>query len=251
MLEAEIRVFAIQGIPEIQPGDDLGAIIVDSMRQSGLQAAGSDVVVVAQKIVSKAEGQIVQLDSIEPSPRAEAWAKEHRKDPRVIELALRESVRIVRMASGVLIVETHHGFVCANAGVDMSNTAPGTATLLPKDSDCSADRLRTHLHDFLGVSVGVIISDTFGRPWRQGLVNVAIGASGIAPLVDYRGGRDSAGRVLQATVIAVADELASAAELVMGKTNRTPVALIRGFAQHGTGENGRDLLRPADQDLFR
>ncbi|MGH9684242.1 MAG: coenzyme F420-0:L-glutamate ligase [Candidatus Acidiferrales bacterium] len=251
MPETEIRIFAVQGIPEIQPGNDLGAIIADSMRQSGLQPAGSDVVVVAQKIVSKAEGQIVQLDSIEPSARAEAWAKEVRRDPRVIELALREAVRVVRMARGVLIVETHHGFVCANGGVDVSNTAPETAILLPKDSDRSAERLRMHFEQACGVSMGVIISDTFGRPWREGLVNVAIGASGIAPLVDYRGVRDSAGRTLQATVMAVADELASAAELVMGKTNGTPVALIRGFAQRGTEASARNLLRPANQDLFR
>jgi coenzyme F420-0:L-glutamate ligase/coenzyme F420-1:gamma-L-glutamate ligase len=249
--KAEIRIFALQGIPEIQPGDDLGATIVEAIRQNSLEAAESDVVVIAQKIVSKAEGRIVPLASLEPSAQAAAWAQEYGKDPRVVELVLREARRVIRMERGILIVETHHGFVCANAGVDVSNAPPGTATLLPQDPDRSAERLRNHLTQACGVPMSVIISDTFGRPWREGLANVAIGVSGIAPLVDYRGQRDSTDRALQATVMAVADELASAAELVMGKTNGTPVALIRGFSSRGREGSGRDLLRLAEQDLFR
>ena len=251
MSEADIHIFAIKGIPEIQSRDDLGAIIMECMRQVGLQARESDVVVIAQKIVSKAEGRIVRLDSIEPSARASEWALEYQKDSRVVELVLREAVRIVRMERGVLIVETRHGFVCANAGVDVSNTSPGTAVLLPEDPDRSAERLRIQLTQAWGVPIGVIISDTFGRPWREGLANVAIGVSGIAPLADYRGQPDSVGRALQATVIAVADELACAAGLVMGKTNRTPVVLVRGFSSRRREGTGRDLLRRADQDLFR
>jgi coenzyme F420-0:L-glutamate ligase / coenzyme F420-1:gamma-L-glutamate ligase len=249
--KADIHIFAIKGIPEIQPHDDFGAIIMECMRQVGLRARESDVVVIAQKIVSKAEGRIVRLDSIEPSARACEWALQYRKDSRVVELVLREAVRIVRMERGVLIVETRHGFVCANAGVDVSNTSAGTATLLPEDPDRSAERLRMQLTQTWGVPIGVIISDTFGRPWREGLVNVAIGVSGIAPLADYRGQPDSVGRALQATVIAVADELACAAGLVMGKTNRTPVVLVRGFSSARREGTGHDLLRCADQDLFR
>jgi coenzyme F420-0:L-glutamate ligase / coenzyme F420-1:gamma-L-glutamate ligase len=247
----ELRIFAIPGIPEIQPGDDLGAIIVESVQRTEIIVVESDVVVIAQKVVSKAEGQIVKLDSVRLSPRAIKWAKEHQKDPRVVELVFQQARRIVRMERGVLIVETAQGFVCANAGVDVSNTPLETATLLPQDPDQSAARLQAYLTEAWGVSVGVIISDTFGRPWREGLVNVAIGVAGIAPLVDYRGRKDTTGRLLQTTIIAVADELASAAELVMGKTTQMPVALIRGFPSETRKGRAADLLRRADQDLFR
>ncbi len=206
---------------------------------------------VAQKIVSKAEGRIVPLDSIEPSERAAQWAAEHHKDSRVIELVLRESSSIVRMERGVIIAKTHHGFVCANAGVDISNVPEGTASLLPEDPDRSASTLQKKLVQAFSVHLGVIISDTFGRPWREGLVNVALGVTGITPLVDYRGRRDAHERVLQATVIALADELAAAAGLVMGKLNRVPAALLQGMAMPEAGGSGRDLIRPAERDLFR
>ena len=212
--------------------------------------ASHDVLVIAQKIVSKAEGRIVSLDSIVSSQRASKWAQEWGKDPRVIELVLRESKRIVRMERGVIIAETQHGFVCANAGIDLSNADEGTAILLPEDADASARALQARLNQSLGADIGIIISDTFGRPWREGLVNVALGVAGVAPLIDYRGARDANGKLLQATIIALADELASAAELVMGKADRVPIAIIRGAASAGAG-SGRDLIRPEEKDLFR
>jgi coenzyme F420-0:L-glutamate ligase/coenzyme F420-1:gamma-L-glutamate ligase len=178
------------------------------------------------------------------------WAQEWGKDSRVIELVLREAKRIIRMERGVIIAETSHGFVCANTGIDLSNAADGTAILLPEDPDASARALQTRLGENLGVDIGVIISDTFGRPWREGLVNVALGVAGVAALIDYRGERDANGKLLQATIIALADELASAAELVMGKADRVPVAIIRGVARASNG-SGRDLIRPEEKDLFR
>jgi coenzyme F420-0:L-glutamate ligase/coenzyme F420-1:gamma-L-glutamate ligase len=241
----------VQGIGEVAPGDDLGALIINAVKRLGLKVGAGDVFVVAQKITSKAEGRIVALDSIRPSPEAERWAAAHQKDARLVEVALGETRRTIRMERGILISETRHGFVCANAGVDASNTPPGTATLLPEDPDASARRLLAQLEKAFAAHVAVIISDTFGRPWREGLVNVALGVAGIAPLVDYRGQPDAFGRPLQSTVIAVADELASAAELVMGKASRVPVAIIQGFKSSGTVGSGRNLLRAADQDLFR
>lgn len=251
MSNSELRIIGVPGIGEVAPGDDLGALIINAVKRLGLKVGAGDVFVVAQKIVSKAEGRIVRLDSIRPSPEAERWATEHRKDARMVEVALGETRRNVRMERGVLISETRHGFICANAGVDASNTPPGTATLLPEDPDASARRLLAQLEKAFAARVAVIISDTFGRPWREGLVNVALGVAGIPPLVDYRGQPDAFGRALQSTVIAVADELASAAELVMGKASRVPVAIIQGFKSSGAAGSGRDLLRPADQDLFR
>ena len=206
---------------------------------------------VAQKIVSKAEGRIVRLDSIKPSVQATMWAAQYGKDARVIELVLKEAARIVKMERGVIVAETRHGFVCANAGVDTSNTPKGTAALLPEDPDRSARNLQAELSKLFGMPVGVIISDTFGRPWREGLVNVALGVAGIAPLIDYRGRRDAGGKVMQATIIALADELASAAELVMRKFDRVPVAIIQGAAGVKRSGKGRDLIRPAERDLFR
>jgi coenzyme F420-0:L-glutamate ligase / coenzyme F420-1:gamma-L-glutamate ligase len=247
----EIRILGIPGIPEIQRCDDLGGRVAAAIRAAGIQVAASDVFVVAQKIVSKAEGRQVRLDSVKPSERALGWARDHQKDARVIELVLRESRRIVRMERGVLIAETHHGFICANAGVDVSNTPPGTAALLPENPDRSASLLLAKWESVFGVPLGVIIADTFGRPWREGLVNVAIGLAGLAPLLDYRGQQDAAGYTLQATVIAVADELASAGELVMGKTSGVPVALIRGWDSPGRHGASRELIRPPERDLFR
>jgi len=245
-----VQIFPLAGLPEIRPGDDLARLILGAVRMAEFPIAADDVFVVAQKIVSKAEGRIVSLDSIDPSARAAKWAQEWGKDPRVIELVFRESKRIIRMERGVIVAETSHGFVCANAGIDLSNADEGTAILLPDDPDASARVLQTRLGESLGVDIGIIISDTFGRPWREGLVNVALGVAGVAPLLDYRGARDASGKLLQATIIAMADELASAAELVMGKADSVPVAIIRGVTSGGGG-SGRDLIRPPEKDLFR
>jgi coenzyme F420-0:L-glutamate ligase/coenzyme F420-1:gamma-L-glutamate ligase len=246
-----ITITGVTGLPEIESGHDVGALIVGATRGASLEVLDRDILVVAQKIVSKAEGRVVRLDSIEPSPRAREWAEAYDKDPRVVEVVLRESKRIVRMERGVLISETHHGFVCANSGVDASNVEVGTALLLPQDPDASARRIRETLGASLGVNVAVIVSDTFGRPWREGLVNVAIGVAGLAPLIDYRGELDSHGRPLRVTVLAVADEIASAAELVMKKKDGVPVAIVRGFDYDARDASGRELIRTPEFDLFR
>jgi coenzyme F420-0:L-glutamate ligase/coenzyme F420-1:gamma-L-glutamate ligase len=247
----DLQIFAVPAIPEVAPGADLGALIGDAATRSGRAIAPGDVFVVAQKIVSKAEGAFVRLDDVAPSPLAERWAAAHNKDPRVIEVILRESRRIVRMDRGVLIAETYQGFVCANAGVDASNVLPGFVTVLPKDPDASAGRLRAALSATLGCPVAVIVSDTFGRPWREGVVNVAIGVAGVRPLIDYRGSADRYGRQLEATVIALADELASAAEIVTRKTAGTPVAIVRGAAEWAGEGSARMLVREAGLDMFR
>jgi coenzyme F420-0:L-glutamate ligase / coenzyme F420-1:gamma-L-glutamate ligase len=205
---------------------------------------------VAQKVVSKAEGCEVNLDTIEPSSVARAWGETHGRDPRLLELALRLAVRIVRMDRGVLITETRHGLICANSGVDVSNVRPGVALTLPPDPDASAARLRATILAATDVAPGVVIADTFGRPWREGLVNVAIGVAGVRPLDDYRGQRDVFGRTLQISVLASADEMASAAELVMGKTRAIPVALLRGLEYTGSG-TAAALQRDPGRDLFR
>lgn len=247
----EIRVIGIPGLPEICSGSNLGDLICQAIHASPLEVQDKDILVVTQKVVSKAEGRIVLLDSIQPSPLAHAWAQELNKEPSLLEIILRQTRRVVRMDQGRLIVETQHGFVCANAGVDTSNVAPGMVTLLPEDPDGSAQRLRTYLQESFECNVAVIISDTFGRPWRKGLVNVAIGTAGLMPLMDYRGEPDSAGRPLEATAMAWADELAAAAELVMGKTLNIPIALVRGL-NYLTSQSSADLLiRGANEDLFR
>ena len=251
MTRSSIQIIGVPGIPEVSTGDDVAALIAEAVRSADLNLLDRDVVVIAQKIVSKAEGRVVQLDSVEPSMRAQEWAKAWDKDARVVEVVLRESKRIVRMERGVLISETEHGFVCANAGVDASNVIEGTVTLLPEDPDQSARRIRAALEKHFGVGLAVIVSDTFGRPWREGLVNVALGASGIAPLVDYRGEKDSYGHQLMVTVMAIADELASAAELVMRKSAGIPVAIIRGFDFDSREATARELIRDAELDLFR
>jgi coenzyme F420-0:L-glutamate ligase/coenzyme F420-1:gamma-L-glutamate ligase len=248
---AEVRIIGIAGIPEIRPGDDLGGIICQAIKRCSIEIKAPDILVVAQKIVSKAEGRMVKLDTVRPTKMAEAWAEAYGKDPRVVEVALGESIRIVRMDRGVLISETRHGFVCANAGVDTSNVADGYVTLLPDDPDGSARVLREAIRRETGAEAAMIISDTFGRPWREGLVNVAVGAAGLEPLIDLRGKRDRNGQPLKVTVMAVADELASAAELVMGKAAGVPVALIRGY-RYKPGEGScRKLIRSAETDLFR
>jgi len=251
MSRPSIQIIGMPGMPEVSTGDDVATMIREAADSADLKLLDRDVVVIAQKIVSKAEGRVVQLDSVEPSARAREWAEAWDKDARVVEVVFRESKRIVRMERGVLISETEHGFVCANAGVDTSNVAADTVTLLPKDPDESAKRIRAVLGKAFGVSLAVIVSDTFGRPWREGLVNVALGVSGIAPLIDYRGQEDSHGRPLKVTVMAIADELASAAELVMRKSAGIPVAIIRGFDYESSEASSRALIRTQVLDLFR
>jgi coenzyme F420-0:L-glutamate ligase/coenzyme F420-1:gamma-L-glutamate ligase len=260
----DLHVRAIAGIPDITRDADLAMLIARAIEQSGGAIERGDVFVVAQKIVSKAEGALVRLADVTPSPLAEEWAASNAKDARVVEVVLRESRRIVRMDGGVLIAETRHGFVCANAGVDASNVEPGYVTVLPKDPDASAERLRQGLAALnrrpcadSGLSagspagVGVIISDTFGRPWREGVVNVALGVAGLQPLADYRGSVDVYGRRLESTVVALADELAAAADLVTRKTAGTPVAVVRGAGEWIGEGSGRALVRGAARDLFR
>lgn len=250
-MPTDLHVFAVPGIPDLDAGDDLTAAIAGAVMRAGRAIEAGDVFVVAQKIVSKAEGALVRLDDVVPSPLAAEWAAAHRKDARVIEVIFRESRRIVRMDRGVLIVETRHGFVCANAGVDASNVAAGFVTLLPVDPDASAERLRQGLAAAFGRPVAALVSDTFGRPWREGFVNVALGVAGLRPLIDYRGCVDPYGRPLSATVMALADELAGAAEIVTRKTARTPVAIVRGAAEWAGEGTGHLLVRDAAHDLFR
>jgi len=251
MSSNELKILAVPGIPEILPGLDLGEIIAQSTRKANLEIDPGDIFVVAQKIVSKAEGQVVSLDTIEPSSTALRWAEFYDKDARIIEVVLKESKRLVRMERGLIISETAHGFICANAGVDASNTVPNQVSLLPKDPDESATRILCALEKEFAVKLAVIVSDTFGRPWREGQINVALGVAGIAPLLDYRGQSDSFGRELEATIIAIADELASAAELLTGKTTQMPVVVIKGFKYSSEGDNSQQIVRPPDKDLFR
>ena len=253
-MSGRLELIAPDGIPEIKPGDDLAALIANALQDAGLALAAGDVLVVTQKIVSKAEGRVVALASVTPSARARKWAERWGKDPRQVELVIQESAEIVRWADGGLIIgRTRHGFVCANAGVDLSNTGgEELATLLPVDPDGSAERLRARLGELMEVAPAVVISDTFGRPWRNGIVNVAIGAAGIAPLVDLRGAPDAQGRVMRSTIIAAADELASAADLAGGKTAQRPVVLVRGYEPLGRdrAQGAAALVMDRRQDLF-
>ncbi len=251
-----VEVIALAGLPEVRVGDDLAGLICDALALTDgiLPLREDDVLVVTQKVVSKAEGAVVDLRGVEPRPEAVAWAAAWDRDPRQIEVVLREARRIVRMERGVLVVETHHGFVCANAGVDASNVGPGSGdvvTLLPRDPDASADGIRAEVLRRFGVDVPVVISDSFGRPWRWGIVDVALGVSGLLPLEDLRGVADADGRVMKTTVRAVADELASAAELALGKIAGRPVALVRGARPpRGEGRISQALMN-AETDLFR
>lgn len=245
------EVVGIEGLPEIHVGDDLARLIADAAMAQRTPLAAGDLLVVSQKIVSKTEGRVVRLGDITPSAESLTVAEEIGRDPRLVEVILRESRRVVRKDKGVLIVETHHGLVCANAGVDQSNVDADTACLLPEDSDRSARELRDRLRALAGHDLGIIIADTFGRPWREGLTNVAIGVAGLEPLKSYLGEKDPAGHVLQATILALADELSSAAEPIMGKLDRIPVVIIRGL-NWPRGESGsRSLLRDPSRDLFR
>ena len=245
------EVIGVEGIPEVRPGDDVAGLIVDAAARQGTPVAPRDLLVVGQKIVSKAEGRILDLNDVTPSPVTLTLAAGLGRDPRLVEVILRESRRVVRMDKGVLITETHHGWVCANSGVDQSNVDADTVALLPEDPDGSSLRLREAIRRLIGGDVAVIIADTFGRPWREGLTNVAIGTSGLAPLKSYLGDRDPAGRELSATILAIADELAGAAEPVMGKLDRIPVAIIRGFVYTPSEDGSKPLLRDPARDLFR
>jgi coenzyme F420-0:L-glutamate ligase/coenzyme F420-1:gamma-L-glutamate ligase len=255
-----LAVAALEGIPEVRPGDDLAGLLGEAIERLLADRPGfgplraDDVLVVTQKVVSKAENAIVDLTTIEPRPEAVTFAERWQRDPRQIEVVLREARRVVRMANGVLITETSHGFVCANGGIDASNVGPATGSiviLLPADPDASAAAIRTTLAGRLGIDLPVIISDSFGRPWRWGIVDVAIGASGLLPLEDLRGRPDADGRTMSSTVRAVADEIASAAELTLGKAAGRPAAIVRG-AHPVRGEMTiREALIPSEWDLFR
>ena len=241
-----MQIIPIHLEKEIEPSDDISGILLNSEKLND-----GDIVVIAQKIVSKQEGRLIDLSTVTPSLLAEGIGSQYGKDPRIIELILSESKRIVRMQNGILIVETHQGFICANAGIDQSNIRDGHATLLPVDSDVSAQRIRKKILEQSGKNVSIIISDTFGRPFRMGQTNHAIGISGLNPILDYEGSLDSFNNILRVTAIAIADELASASELVMGKSLKCPFAIIRGysfkFEDHPIGE----LIRPEHEDLFR
>jgi coenzyme F420-0:L-glutamate ligase/coenzyme F420-1:gamma-L-glutamate ligase len=250
-----VEVLAFDGIPEIRPGDDLAAHLVAAIEGDPRveRLRDDDVLVVTQKVVSKAEGAVVDLASVDPRPEAVEFAQRWDRDPRQVEVVLREAARVVRMDRGILITETRHGFVCANGGVDASNVGPDSGsvvTLLPPNPDASARRIRDAVRTASGVDVPVIVSDSFGRPWRWGIVDVAIGVSGLLPLEDLRGTPDHDGRVMRSTVRAVADELASAAELAFGKVGGRPVALVRGAAFTRGEASIRDLVMPREFDLF-
>jgi coenzyme F420-0:L-glutamate ligase/coenzyme F420-1:gamma-L-glutamate ligase len=246
-----MQLLPVHGLGEIVPGIDLAGAIGAALEAQGTPLQDGDILVVTQKIVSKAEGCLVRLDEVEPSPLAAEWAALWNKDARVVELVLRQSRRIVRMERGVIISETRHGLVCANAGVDQSNVGDDSATLLPVDPDASAERLRIALGQASGAQIGIVISDTFGRAWREGQVNVAIGVAGVEALRHFEGQLDPTGYELRVTMLATADELASAAELVMGKVDGVPVALVRGLERALGSGSATELVRPAATDMFR
>ena len=247
-----LQALGVEGIPEVQEGDDLAHLIADALGKQGLEPEEGDILVVTQKIVSKAEGRVINLEEIQPSQIAVQMSENSQRDPRHTEVILMESRRIVRMDRGNIISETRHGFICANAGVDASNLPnKGTVAMLPLDPDSSAQRIRQGILERTGSDVAVIISDTFGRPWREGAVNVAIGVSGMDPLADYRNLEDAYGQMMRTTVVAIADELAGTAELVTGKTLGVPVALIRGYSYEVSGGSAEALVRDPARDMFR
>ena len=247
----ELRIIGLGGLPDVKPGDDVAALICEAAGRQGTPPAAGDVLIVTQKIVSKAEGRVVDLAEVEPGAKALRLAEETDKDPRLVELILRESRRIVRQVGPVLITETRHGFVCANAGIDVSNVGEGYVALLPEDPDRSAAGIRDALRERTGLEAPVIISDTFGRPWREGHTNVAVGLAGMKAFVDYVGQTDPYGNELRVSTLAVADELAAAAELVMGKLSGVPVAIVRGYEYPKGSGTARDMVRPPERDLFR
>jgi len=251
----EIRLIPVCNLPEISPGDDLASELVSRLSEGGGLTLEGDVIVVAQKVVSKAEGRLVDLRDVIPSERAMQIARRQDRDARLVEVILSESRSMIREDAHVLITETHHGFICANAGVDRSNVAGDDfVSLLPIDPDRSASRLRARVQELTGITTGVIITDTFGRAWREGLTNVAIGVSGLHPLHDYRGEIDDRGKVLSATVLAVADEIAASTGLLMQKASRIPVVIVRGYQFdriEGSDPGAQLLIRPKERDLFR
>ena len=248
----EVRLLPIVLLHDIGPRHSISGKLLEAMKRQRLKFQPGDILVVKHKIVSKAEGRVVELDTIQPSAESVAWAQRYALDPRVIELALRESRGVIRQQNGVLITETEHGFLCANGGVDVSNVDGGRhAVLLPIDSDISAQKIRNEIKKETGVPVAVIISDSFGRPWREGLTDYAIGIAGMKALRDDRGRRDPHGYKLKASVEAVADEVACAAGLVCGKLNRAPACIVRGLAYKSGAGGVKELLRPAESDLFR
>jgi coenzyme F420-0:L-glutamate ligase/coenzyme F420-1:gamma-L-glutamate ligase len=248
----ELRVIPLPFPDEIRPGDSIPEKLLATLRRTKLRLTRGDILVIKHKIVSKAEGQVVDLSSISPSTTSRAWGKRFGVDPRVTELALAHSKRVVRRKRGVLITETRHGFICANSGIDVSNVDGGRhALLLPTDPDDSAGDICRELKKHLKIAIPVIISDSFGRPWREGLTEVAIGVAGMKAMHDYRGKKDPHGYPLRVSIDAVADELACAAGLVCGKLARTPACIIRGFRYQPAPGRARDLIRPAAADLFR
>jgi len=252
-MAGEVRILGVDGIPEAKPGDDLIELIMSGLAQSNLTLEEGDIVVVTHKFVSKAEGRVIELAQVTASDLATRWAETYGKDPRHVEVVFQEAARIVRMDHGLIIAETRHGFVCANAGVDASNVAGHTAvSMLPIDPDASARGIREGLEQRVGFAPAIIITDSFGRPWRRGIMNIAIGSAGINPLLDYRGQFDDQGYEMHATVMAIADEIASAAELVMNKLDRRPVALVRGYAYEPSDVGAAEsMVMSADRDLFR
>jgi coenzyme F420-0:L-glutamate ligase/coenzyme F420-1:gamma-L-glutamate ligase len=252
-MAGEVRILGLSGIPEVRKGDDPIELIVSGLEQSGLTLEQGDIVVVTHKLVSKAEGRVVELDKVTASDLATRWAEAHDKDPRHVEVVFQEAARIVRMDRGLIIAETRHGFVCANAGVDASNVAGHKAvSMLPIDPDASARQIRSGLEARVGFAPAVIITDSFGRPWRRGIINIAIGSAGINPLLDYRGQFDDQGYEMHATVMAIADEIASAAELVMNKLDRCPVAIVRGYPYEPSDIGAAEtMVMSHERDLFR
>jgi coenzyme F420-0:L-glutamate ligase/coenzyme F420-1:gamma-L-glutamate ligase len=247
---ATVSIIPVNGIPEVAEGDDVAGLVLDAAGRGGIQEG--DVIVVTQKVVSKAEGRLVPLDSVKASEEAVELAARTEKDPRLVELILRESASIVRQSGPILITETRHGFVCANAGIDASNVGPeGVVCLLPEDPDRSARVIRDAIREGTGAEVAVIVSDTFGRAWREGHTNVAVGVAGMSPFVDYVGQKDPHGYELRVSTLAVADELAAAAELVMNKLDGVPVAIIRGYEYPKREGAARELVRDRERDLFR
>ena len=246
-----LEIIGLENVGEVAPGTDIGQLIAEACLNNGIELRENDVVVVAQKIVSKAESRLIVLDQIHASERARSLAQQLEKDPALVEVILGESRRIVRSGGRALIVETHHGFVCANAGVDCSNVGLGRAALLPNDPDASARRIRGAIEERSGKSPAVIISDSFGRPWRVGTVDVAVGVAGLKAVKDERGTNDRYGYQLRAAVSAVADEIASAAELVMGKKDGVPIVIVRGCETEREEGSVKELLRPEAEDLFR
>jgi len=249
---AELRAIPIAGIGEILPGDSVADAILTALRRQPLKLVPGDILVITHKIVSKAEGQTVKLDRMQPSPASRRWAARYHLDARVVQLALQQAKRVVRRSRGITLTETAHGFVCANSGVDVSNVDGGRcAVLLPADPDRAAREIQRAIKKKLGVSVPVLITDSFGRPWREGLCEVAIGVAGMKPFRDFRGRRDPHGYMLRASLEAVADELACMAGLACGKLSRSPACIIRGFRYHPASGSARQLIRPQSRDLFR